>query len=133
MKYNAIFVILTTILFCELKELYWMFWSQSWITLITAKKVAVVLKTGKKYPDFHGLQDGERCYSTLTLKWSIQFFHKILIIKYALNMQYAVSCGFFLTLKFSCLFPAVAVLACFKSLLSYSAGIQYTTPYSPRS
>ena len=46
-----------------------------------------------------------------------QFFHNILIIKYASNMNtQSFSCDFLLALKFSCLFPAtvviVTVLAC---------------------
>ena len=38
----------------------------------------------------------ERCYWQLTSKQSIQFFHKLLIIKYASNIQYVVSCLWFL-------------------------------------
>ena len=55
----------------------------------------------------------------MTSKQSIQFFHALLIIKYASNMQYIylVVCGLFLTVKFSCLFTAVAVLACLRSLV----------------
>ena len=57
-------------------------------------------------------------YLTMTSKQSIQFFHTFLIIKYASNMQYIllVVCGLFLTVKFSSLFTAVAILACLKSL-----------------
>ena len=56
----------------------------------------------------------------MTSKQSIQFFHTLLIINYASNMQYIwlVVCGLFFTLKFSRLFTAVAVLACLRSLLS---------------
>ena len=75
MKYSAIFVILTAIYF--VKELYWMFWSQSWITFTTAKKVAVVLKTEKiliftvfttvKGVTQEWLQNGQ--YMLLPIKW----------------------------------------------------------------
>ena len=66
-----------------------------------------LLGVGKRYP-------------RMTSKQSIQFFHTLLIKKYASNMQYIwlVVCGLFLTVKFSCLFTAVAVLACLCSLLS---------------
>ena len=68
----------------------------------TAEKVDVALKTGKsKFSRFHfdiNLLGDERCYSGLTSKQSIQFFHKLLIVKYASNMQYVdeVSCLWFL-------------------------------------
>ena len=48
-----------------------------------------------KNPNFHvfrttatDLLRDERCYLRLTSKQSIQFFHTLLIIKYASNMQY---------------------------------------------
>ena len=42
-------------------------------------------------------EKNQRCYSRMTSKQSIQFFRKLLIIKYASNMQYvdAVSCLWF--------------------------------------
>ena len=49
----------------------------------------------------------------MTLKQSIQFFHTLLIIKYAWLCG-----GLFLTVKFSCLFTTVAVLVCLRSLLT---------------
>ena len=56
----------------------------------------------------------------------IAFIIAFLIIEYAPNMQYVdvfsvLVCGFFLTLKFSCLFTAIAVLQldCLSSLLSW--------------
>ena len=66
----------------------------------TAEKVVVVLKPGKSgfsrlHVDLNFL-GGERCYSRLTSKQSIQFFYKLLIIKYASNMQYVDSCLWFL-------------------------------------
>ena len=72
-------------------------------------------------PDFHVDLDpfgGERCYSRLTSKQSIQFFHKLLMLR---NMQIynntlPVVCGFFLTLKFSCLFTAVSDLVFFSNV-----------------
>ena len=72
------------------------------------------------------LLGGERRYLRLTSKQSIQFFHKRLIIKYASNMQYVVSCLWFLfnAKIYSCLFPAVALLACLrKSLACYDGRV----------
>ena len=58
-------------------------------------------------------------------KHSIQLFHTLLIIEYASNMQYIelVVCSLFLTVKFSCLFSAVAVLACLSSQILFEADI----------
>ena len=62
------------------------------------------------------------CYLRLTSKQSIQLFHKLVIMKYASNMQYVdvVSCLWFvLNLRFSSLFTAVAILQldCLSSLM----------------
>ena len=54
-------------------------------------------------------------YSRMTSKQSVQFFHTLLIIN-ASNMQY-IYCSWLCVVKFSCLFTAVAVLACLRSLL----------------
>ena len=53
-------------------------------------------------------------------RWFEFVFKNVLIIKYASNMQSVISiiCGFFLTIKFGCLFPTVFVLARLTSLLS---------------
>ena len=45
------------------------------------------------------------CYSKMTSKQSINFFHTLLVIKYTSNMQYIVK-------NLVCLFTAVAVLVC---------------------
>ena len=67
---------------------------------VNSEKVVVVLKPGKSgfsrlHVDLNFL-GSERCYSRLTSKQSIQFLYKLLIIKYASNMQYVVSCLWFL-------------------------------------
>ena len=64
------------------------------------------------------LLGGGKCYSRLISKQSIRSFYKLLILKHTWNIQNVVSYifRFFLTLKCSCLFPAVAVLACSRSL-----------------
>ena len=71
-----------------------------WYLSPLRKKVDVDIKTRK--PGFSRLDvdlnlfGDERCYSRLTSKRSIQFFDKLLIIKYASNLQYVVSCLRFL-------------------------------------
>ena len=99
-------------------ELYWLFWSRSWVTFTNAEMVAVVLKTEKS--SFWRLQDdgnllgGERCFLTdfkiVNTVLSQTFNHKI-SFKYAIGGHSAWGvCGFLLTLKFSCWFTVVAVL-----------------------
>ena len=56
----------------------------------------------------------------MTSKQSIQFFHTLLIVTFGFKYAvYIVGCVWlvFLTVKFSCLFTAVAVLACLSSPL----------------
>ena len=99
------------------------FWSQSWVTSATAEKVDVVLKTHGKYvfsSTSISAVKGANC-KHVTKDWlhkqSMQFFWKLLIIKYAPNMQYVLSRAWFLfNAKIYFIYRAVAILACSRSL-----------------